>query len=57
MTLTAGELIEKLKTLPPHAVLYVWIDGERYPIHTEDTIDLWDVDQYRVIADINCKTN
>lgn len=57
MTLNAGELIEKLKTLPPYAVLYVWIDGERYPIHTEDTIDLWDVDQYRVIADINCKTN
>jgi hypothetical protein len=38
-TMTVGELIEQLKDVPPDLRIYLWDDGERYPIAGTD--DSW----------------
>lgn len=47
--MNAIELIKRLVELRTNAEVYVWIDGERYPIVE---LDLWDVNH----LDINCST-
>lgn len=38
-TMTASELIKALSDLPPDLPLFIWIDGERYPVIEID--DSW----------------
>ena len=37
--MTVGELIEQLKDVPPDLRIYLWDDGERYPVAGTD--DSW----------------
>lgn len=39
MIITAQQLIDALKDLPPDTTVYVWNDGDRYVI---ETVDNWD---------------
>jgi len=45
--MTAVELIKRLAELRTNAEVYIWIDGERYPIVE---LDLWDSEH----LDITC---
>ena len=36
----AKDLIERLKELPPDTTVFVWVDGERYPLY--EAVDYWD---------------
>jgi hypothetical protein len=47
--MTAEQLIKLLADLPPKTIIFVWHDGERYPICESTTVDFWDVFH----ADIN----
>ena len=46
--MTAHELIQKLSQLPPETQVFMWVDGERYPIHAD-----LDADYSEGCADIN----
>lgn len=48
MIITAQQLIDALKDIPPDATVHVWSDGDRYVI---ETVDNWDKDH----VDLNIK--
>lgn len=55
--MTAQELMDQLKDVPPYAVVYMWLDGKRYALQEKNTLDAWDIDEYRVVVDVICKPN
>lgn len=45
-----NELIDALKECNPEAIVCVWVDGERYPLHQRMPLDQWEDDK---AVDIN----
>ena len=38
--MTVDDLLKQLKDLPPDTTVFVWVDGERYPVY--EAVDYWD---------------
>ena len=51
--MTVQQLIAHLQTMPPQGVIYIWHDGERYPISEGFPLDPWDAGDDKIVVDIN----